>query len=192
MEVFMARRSKHESARRSHGRKDSPKVGSDPQAARQFGGDENIGIPESEALSEYGRHKSEEAKTTPAGSHTTMPNPPLRPDDDYRVSGAGAPFAGPGGASGGDVDVGIVGVGTGGTGIAQSGPDENVSESKYTTGESTQSGSGPPAKGENELPPGMVGGKKKIDGTTIDRSGGDTDTTGSGYRDDLPERQPRE
>jgi hypothetical protein len=100
-----------------------------------------------------------------------------------RDHGAGARDAGPGSASGGDLDPDIVGVGTGGEGLAQSGPDDCLGADE-TDGRPVHTPPPPqrqgdaiiePARGMNQTGVGRVGGSKRIKGTTIqgsDDSGG--------------------
>ena|SRR5438105_12048930 len=88
-------------------RKTSPgstdKVGSSEQAAEQFGGKGDFGIPASKA------HPGQQ--TILEGSEDTA-IPPAVPDGRRDV-GVGAPDSGPGSGSGGDLDPDIIGVGTG-------------------------------------------------------------------------------
>jgi hypothetical protein len=125
------------------------KVGSSPKSAKTFGGKTDFGVEQKPRLAEFSKRKSREAKFTPAGSHTADPRQEIGATQAARVSGVGKANAGPGGASGGDIDPDVVGVGDG-RALAQSGPDEKVWGPEWTTGGSEEMASGPPAKGENQ------------------------------------------
>lgn len=155
----------------------------------------DFGVPAKRANTEYARRKGREAKFRPAGSHTTDARQDIGTTQQVRDSGVGGRDAGPGGRSSGDIDTDIVGIG--GSGLAQGGPDENVSEAESTTGSSDEFASGGRAKGENTLPKGKVGGSKRVRGSTNDRSGDDRETAqresggvrGSADEDAKPEVQ---
>jgi hypothetical protein len=159
-------------------RSGAKKVGSTRNAARKFGGNIDFGVPGSRANTEYGRRKSREAKFNPSTSHPSDPRQEMGSTQQARVSGVGKANAGPGGASSGDIDSDIVGVGSG-SGLAQSGPDPSgVSGPEWSTGTSDEFASGPPARGENQSRRGRTGGSKRVPGSSVDRTGGDSDTTG--------------
>ena len=109
-----------------------------------------------------------------------------------RVSGVGGRAAGPGSSSGGDIDPDIVGVGTGGSGLAQSAPGAVTTGPASSTGGSEEFASGPPARGKGNLPPGKVGGKRSVRGTTHDRSTSPANTGFSGAYEEEPARKIRE
>jgi hypothetical protein len=56
-----------------------------------------------------------------------------------------------------------------------------------TDGHSDAFASGPPAAGRNQLRPGTHGATEPVHGSTVDRSGGDASTTGSGMGSDSTE-----
>jgi hypothetical protein len=91
-----------------------------------------------------------------------------------RESGAGGSAVGTGASSGGDIDTDIVGVGTGGSGIAQSGVVNRPPGPDDSDGSSREFASGPPAKGEKGPHAG------KVEGTTVDRTGGGRESTPQG------------
>jgi hypothetical protein len=141
----------------------APKVGSDDKAAAHFGERNDFGIPATKA--QPGQQTVIDGSLDDRPLGTRMP--PADPDGRRDV-GVGAPNSGPGSFSGGDLDPDIVGVGTG-TGVAASperhtdGPDIIESASDMTKD------FGPPAKGENELPPGTHGTIGHLKGTVHDR-----------------------
>ena len=94
-------------------RKESPKVGSDPNAAKNFAGKNDFGIPEQQA--QPGQETVIDGSLDDRPLGTRMP--PADPDGQ-RTVGVGAPDSGPGSGSGGDLDPDFIGVGTGGSGIA--------------------------------------------------------------------------
>ncbi|HEX8523393.1 MAG TPA: hypothetical protein VF669_14155 [Tepidisphaeraceae bacterium] len=160
-------------------KKISGKVGSSPKSAKRFGGKTDFGVPADSSKTEYSRRKSREIKFRPGGSHEADPRQDRGSTQASRVSGVGKSNAGPGGASAGDIDTDVVGVD--GRGLAQGGPDTNVSGPEWTTGGSEEFASGGPAKGENQSKRGRVGAGKKVrGGTTVDRSGGDAHAHPSG------------
>ena len=112
---------KKKSTRRRSSAGDNGKVGSAPAAARRFGGKIDFGVPESKAHTEFARRKSREAKFTPTPSRPSDPRQEIGAIQQARVSGVGKSNAGPGAASGGDLDPDFIGVGTG-AGLAQNPP----------------------------------------------------------------------
>ena len=112
------------------------KIGSDPKAARQFGGKNDFGVPET-----WTRNRSriclarKQKSNDPGGSFSHSGS------DTARTTGVGGNKSGVGSSSGGDVDTDIIGVGTGGTTISQSGPDDRRDGPDMTDGsESTRGG----------------------------------------------------
>jgi hypothetical protein len=103
--------------RKKSATKNRGKVGSDPQAAHNFGGKGDFGAPENDLIERD--YASQETKHADLGA--SVQRIPERTD---RQSGVGSNVAGPGSGSGGDLDTDIVGVGFDGDGISQSGPDE--------------------------------------------------------------------
>ncbi len=163
----------------------SGKVGSTHKAAKGFGGKTDFGVESSRSLGEYSKRKGREAKFRPAGSHLEDPRQERGSTQARRESGVGKSNAGPGANSAGDVDPDVVGVG-GGAGLAQGGPDQNVSDAESTTGGSEEFASGPPARGENMGRRGRGRGRAgagkiaRVKGSFVDRSGTDEGTVGTG------------
>jgi hypothetical protein len=149
------------------------KVGSDPAADREIGGELDFGIPAGQATAPRptgGRDKGPEQGTGPmrSGSDTT------------RTSGVGHAPGSPGAGSVGDLDTDFIGL-DGKGGIAARPASGRTQGPDITEGGSAPFASGPPAKGENELPAGTHGVPPEIViGSTIDRTGGDAATTGMG------------
>jgi hypothetical protein len=89
----------------------SGKVGSDLDAARNFGGNNDFGAKESDTI---------ERSYASRGVRDQDPGgPPERATGaETRDAGVGGPASGPGCNSGGDLDTDIIGVGTGGAGVS--------------------------------------------------------------------------
>jgi hypothetical protein len=108
-------------------------------------------------------------------------------ENDERTSGVGSNATGVGSGSGGDLDTDVVGLD--GRGLAQSGPidrgDDDSVRPDDSDGTSREFASGPPATGKR--------GKKyqKVEGSTIDHSGGDIETTAEGRGASAVNRKPR-
>jgi hypothetical protein len=142
--------------------KNQPKVGEDPNAAKNFGGKHDFGAPESDRIQrEYASRAARAQDKGGTPGHAT--------GDGQRVEGVGSNASGPGSGSGGDLDTDIVGVGTGGAGVATSGqiheppgPDDARTNSAQKTN------------------PVRHGASQPVKGTTFDRTGGDVSTTGAG------------
>jgi hypothetical protein len=113
--------------------------------------------------------------------------PPHAGENEDRVSGVGSNATGPGSGSGGDLDTDVIGLD--GRGLAQSGPRRRNQDDPVrgddTDGSSREFASGPPATGKR--------GEKynKIEGSTIDHSGGDIETTAEGRGASAVSRKPR-
>ena len=152
----------------SHG-----KVGSDRSADREVGGKLDFGIPANRATEPQpigGRDKGPEQGTGPMRSGS----------DDERTSGVGHAPGRPGAGSGGDLDTEFIGL-DGKGGIAARPASGRTRGPDITEGGSAPFASGPPAKGENELPAGTHGVPPEIViGSTVDRTGEDASTTGMG------------
>ena len=90
------------------------KVGSNHDAAKDFGGTHDFGARESDPI---------EREYASRGVRAQDPNgsPPHAGMDGQRVEGVGGNASGPGASSGGDLDPDIVGVGFDGDGVAASG-----------------------------------------------------------------------
>lgn len=156
--------------------KTSGKVGSDRAADREIGGKGDFGIPADRVkapLPTGGREKGPEQGTGYERSGAS----------GVRVSGVGHAPGGPGTGSGGDLDPDFIGL-DGKGGVAASPGERKTSGPDMTDGHSDAFASGPPAAGENELRPGTHGAIEPVHGSTVDRSGGDATTTGSGIGSD--------
>lgn len=153
------------------------KVGSDSQAARSVGGKGDFGVRENDVV---------ERQYTSANTRASDPGAahPHAGEDEGRVAGVGGDAVGVGSSSGGDLDTDIIGVGNGGSGIAASpaneppGPDD-------ATGTSADFASGPPTHNRKGPKAG------KVEGSTVDRTGGDVETTASGRGADAVSSPPR-
>ena len=142
-------------------KKPTPKVGENPQAAKDFGAANDFGAREDNRIErEYASHatRSRDKGATPGHSG----------GDGQRVSGVGANESGPGSGSGGDVDTDIIGLGSGGGTVAASG----ITHRPPGPDDAPQF---PPRKSRRATP-----ATQTVAGTTFDRSGGDTSTTGAG------------
>ena len=145
----------------------SGKVGSDPQADKEFGGELDFGIPAKKASAaepEGGRAKGPEQGTGPMRSG----------DRGVRTSGVGHAPGPDGAGSGGDLDTDFIGL-DGKGGVARSPASGRTKGPDITEGGSQAFASGPPAEGKNQKAE-----RKIVRGSTVDRSGGDASTTGSG------------
>lgn len=96
--------------------KNQPKPGSSVKAAQKLGGKGDFGVPESDV--------AERTYTSENTKHSDPGGAQSRGGSQSRESGVGAPAAGPGSSSGGDLSPDFTGVGTGG-GISQNGVDKN-------------------------------------------------------------------
>lgn len=154
---------------------DEPKVGTDEKAAEAFGGKLDFGIPADEATAQnddpYGRVKGPEKGTGPTRSG----------DQGVRIDGVGAPTGPAGAGSGGDLDPDFIGLDKMG-GMANDPPDRTTGPDMTSRGGSAPFASGSPAEGKGNLPPGHVGGDKRVRGSTtngdIDASQGAGSTSG--------------
>lgn len=123
------------------------KVGSDRAAATRVGGRTDFGTPARKAKprgrspdSAEGLPRNQQGRSGDAGD---------------RTHGVGTAPAGPGSGSGGDVDTDFIGVGI--DPVAQNPPTGVTKGPASTSGGSEEFASGPPARGENRLPPGTHG-----------------------------------
>jgi hypothetical protein len=163
----MARKQSQGGNRGRKGASEKPrgKVGSESEAAKNMGGKGDFGVSEGDTI---------ERSYTSANTRASDPGAaqPHAGSNEGRVSGVGSNASGPGSGSGGDLDTDIVGVGTG-RGLAQNeandppGPDDS-------TGSPREFASGPPTKNRKGPKAG------KVEGSTVDRTGGDIETTASG------------
>ena len=161
----------HNKQKRTNSTGASGKVGSDRAADREIGGKLDFGISADRAKApppDGGREKGPEQGTGPMRSGAS----------GVRDDGVGHAPGGPGTGSAGDLDPDIIGF-DGKGGLAVTPPSGRTSGPDITEGGRTPFASGPPAKGENELPAGTHGVPPKIVvGSTVDRGGGDASTTG--------------
>jgi hypothetical protein len=154
------------------------KVGSDPKAAAKLGGKGDFGVRESDTRGR--EYTSANTRASDPGA-----SQPHAGDDEGRVAGVGGNASGVGSSSGGDVDPDFVGVGTGGGAVSASGPDERAAGPDEATGTARDFASGPPTKNEKGSKAG------KVEGSTVDNTGGDIETTASGRGADASSRAPR-
>ncbi|HXE54401.1 MAG TPA: hypothetical protein VN541_15370 [Tepidisphaeraceae bacterium] len=145
------------------------KVGSDRQADREFGGKLDFGFPSpASEPPEGGREKGPEQGTGPMRSGL----------EGVRTSGVGHAPGTAGAGSDGELDPDVIGLDGRGGVAADPTPDRRRGPDD-TQGGSAPFASGPPARGQNELPAGTHGAPPEIvHGSTVDRSGGDASTTG--------------
>ncbi len=151
-------------ARRSTSSRSTGKVGSNPRAATQFAERTDFGIPEQDAIQPDTRAAT--------ANRTRLDVPPRSGEDGDRTSGVGGSEAGPGSSSGGDLDPEFVGL-DGKGGLAQSVPTRVTGGPASSTGTSAEFASGPPARGDNPRRD-----RENIQGSTVDRGGGDESTSG--------------
>jgi hypothetical protein len=145
--------------------KPASKVGSESEAAKNLGGKGDFGVPESDTIGRA--YTSANTRASDPGAAQ-----PHAGDDEGRVAGVGSNASGPGSGSGGDLDTDIVGIGTG-AGVSQNGAGDPPGPDD-ATGSARDFASGPPTKNYKGPKAG------KIEGSTVDRSGGDIETTASG------------
>jgi hypothetical protein len=175
----MARRQAQGGSRGKKGPSIKPKgkVGSDSKAAKSVGGRKDFGVRESDTVERA--YTSANTRASDRGAAQ-----PHAGEGGGRVAGAGGNASGPGASSGGDIDTDIVGVGTGGSGVSQGGgghapgPDD-------ATGTARDLASGPPTRNTKGRKAG------KVEGSTVDRSGGDIETTAEGRGAAAVSRPPR-
>jgi hypothetical protein len=145
---------------------DTPKVGSDPNAAKQFGGKVDFGAREDDTIERA--YVSANTKASDRGAAQPHAGEAA---GHGRTAGAGGTDVGAGSSSGGDLDTDFVGV-AGGSGLAQAPPrgvpgpdDSDGTVREFASGPPTQNAKGPKAG--------------KVEGTTIDREG-DIETLAEG------------
>lgn len=145
------------------------KVGSDPEADREFGGKLDFGVPAYKAEPpEGGREKGPDQGTGPMRSGL----------DGVRTSGVGHAPGPDGTGSEGDLDADFIGLdGKGGVAANPTSDDINGPDSTAQGG-SAPFASGPPAHGQNQRHGPHGGPPEIVHGSTVDRSGGDASTTG--------------
>jgi hypothetical protein len=163
--------------RKGPSRKPKGKVGSDPTAAKRVGGKGDFGVSENDTINRT--YTSGNTRASDRGAAQ-----PHAGENEGRVAGVGGNDSGRGSSSGGDLDTDIIGVGTGGSGISQSGggqppgPDDSDGTAReFASGPPTQNKKGPKAG--------------KVEGSTVDRTGGDIETTAEGRGAAAVSRSPR-
>lgn len=133
------------------------KVGSDPEAAKAFGGKRDFGVPANKGRTRDRDYTSQNAKASDPGAA----QPHSSEFTGVRTHGAGGMASGEGSSSGGDIDPDIIGLGDGGSGIAASPPGHRPGADD-TDGSTNEMASGPPAAGENETDVGKIGGPSPV------------------------------
>ena len=156
----------------AHNRNSShDKPGSDPKSLKNIGGKNDFGAKADDRIDrEYVSKNTKAADPGTAHPHAGTQS---------RTAGVGSNDTGVGSGSGGDLDTDIIGIGSG-SGIAASGKVKSPPGPDDSDGTSNEFASGPPAKGEVPRSTGKIGGKSRVEGSTVDRSGGDVETTASG------------
>jgi len=166
--------------RERHTPSNADKPGSNPDAAKAIGGKGDFGIPAKDAA-EQARHKDDEYAGRPKGSEMSQTG-----EGSAREHGVGA-RGGRGRGSGGDTDPDIIGFGTpGGGSVSASG---SIHEPPGP--DDADKAPGAP-HGHHNIQGPNVGGDKRVAGSTIDRTGGDQSTTGSGGGTASVANNPRE
>lgn len=175
----MARRQEQGGSRGRKGPSQKPKgkVGSDSAAARSVGGQGDFGVHEDDTRGR--QYTSANTRASDPGAAQ-----PHAGENEGRVAGVGGFASGVGASSGGDLDTDIVGVGTGGSGVSQKGGGEPPGPDD-ATGTARDFASGPPTKN--------VKGPKagKVEGDTVDHSGGDIESTAEGRGAGAVSQPPR-
>jgi hypothetical protein len=177
----MTRNQDRDATRQQQGEKDmaSWKPGSDAAGAKDVAGKGDFGVPVGAGPSRERDYVSENTKRSDPGN--AMPR--SGEEEGLRTTGAGATAGGDGSGSGGDLDPDIIGLGAGGSGVSVAGPadrgDDGVRPGD-SDGSVAEMASGGPAEGRNQTGVHHVGGSKRVQGTTFDRSRGDAYTTGDG------------
>jgi hypothetical protein len=164
---IMAKRQSQGGNKSGKGAADKPagKVGSEPQAAKNLGGQGDFGVPEGDTTGRA--YTSANTRASDPGAAQAHAG-----DDEGRVAGVGSNASGPGSGSGGDLDTDIIGIGTG-AGVSQSGAGDPPGPDDATD-PTRDFASGPPTKNFKGAKAG------KVEGSTVDRTGGDIETTASG------------
>jgi hypothetical protein len=147
------------------------KVGSDPAADREIGGELDFGYSAAHVkapLPDGGREKGPEQGTGPMRSG----------EDGNRVYGVAHPPGPPGTGSGGDLDPDIIGL-DGRGGVARDVDERRTSGPDIIESGTPAPSSGQQAQGKNQIRPGTHGAAPEVvRGSTVDRSGGDASTSG--------------
>jgi hypothetical protein len=142
------------------------KVGSDPNAAKAFGGERDFGAKADDVI-----ERSYTSANTKASDPGAAQPHAGEGDGGSRTAGVGGTDAGVGSSSGGDLDTDFVGV-AGGSGLASSAP-RGVPGPDDSDGTSREFASGPPTQNFKGAKAG------KVEGSTVDPEG-DIETTAEG------------
>ncbi len=148
---LMARKKKQPD-KKKHG-----KVGSDPEALKEIGGEGDFGIPAGKSGPDRD-YVSGNVRASDRGAS----QPGSQEFTGDRTHGAGGKASGVGSSSGGDLDTDFIGVGTEGSGLAANPPDKHRPGPDDSDGSPGEMGSGP-SQGDN--PPkdvGKVGGPRPV------------------------------
>jgi hypothetical protein len=154
--------------KQSPSKRNVDKPGSNPDAARDIGGKGDFGIPAKEAI-EQAKHKDDEYAGRPKGSQMSQTG-----EGSAREHGVGAKGGKRGRGSGGELDPDVIGFGTPGGGGITSGP---LNE---PPGPDDADKAIDASQGKRRVDGPNIGGDKRVQGDTVDHSGGDKSTTGSG------------
>jgi hypothetical protein len=145
----------------------SAKVGSDPQAIKEFGGKGDFGIPSRDPVL---REHEGEIVGRPAGSA-----PGYSGARGARTTGVGSKGGEPGHDSGGDLDTDIIGF-DGKGGLAATPASEPLGGPDDAGDPSDTFASGKHASGRNGIRPGTHGAAPSAQGDYVDHTGEDTST----------------
>ena len=159
------------------GSTDTGKVGSDPGAAKAFGGERDFG-----ARADDVRERNYTSSNTKASDKGAAQPHAGEGGGGARTAGAGGTDAGVGSSSGGDIDTDFVGV-AGGSGLAQAAP-RGVPGPDDSDGTSREFASGPPTQNARGPKAG------KVEGTTVDAEG-DIESVPEGRGAAAVSRSPR-
>jgi hypothetical protein len=157
-------------ATKTGGNSTGGKVGSDPKARHDFGGNGDFGIPAHEEVLK--EHESQ-IEGRPAGSA-----PGSTGTHGTRTTGVGSLGGEPGHDSGGDIDTDFIGFGATG-GLAAKPPSVDEIGADEAGDPSKTFASGKPAKGRNSIKAHSHGNAPGFKGSTVDGSGDDTSTVNS-------------
>jgi hypothetical protein len=167
-------RTKRPAAGAGKGRRGAKVGDSREAAAAAFGGAGDFGAPETDVRER--NYASTAARNQDPGG---MPGHSV--GEGTRDTGVGGNDSGVGSSSGGDIDVDVVGVGDG-IGMSAGGPDERTDGADMVSSadnpSDTNAARNSDDKGRRNRPRPPL--NRRIEGTTIDRSGGDRDTLHEG------------
>jgi hypothetical protein len=150
----------------------SGKVGTDPQALKDFGGKGDFGIPVRDSVV---RAHEDDIESRPAGSA-----PGYSGSKGVRITGVGSAGGEPGHDSGGDIDTDFIGLdGHGGLAAKPVGHHDKIDGPDEAGEPSDTFASGKHAEGRHNLSPGRHGTAPYSPGDYVDHSGTDTSTVSS-------------